>query len=62
MKLASGAPASYHPVGCGGSCSPATLWFRRGGVLYTWQVKDLPAHPRTLLIAMADEAIAAGGR
>ncbi len=62
VKLADGTPAAYHPVGCGASCSPASLWFRRGGILYSWQVKDLPRNPRAVLVALANEAIAAGGR
>jgi hypothetical protein len=51
-----------YPFSCGASCSPASFWFVHGGVLYSWQVKDLPKGERAILIRMANEAIAAGPR
>jgi len=62
VRLASGDPAVYHALSCGGSCSPTSFWFTHRGVLYSWQVKDLPKGERALLIRMANEAIAAGAR
>jgi hypothetical protein len=65
VRLVGGTPGFYLPIGCGASCSPASLWFVRGGVLYSWQVKDPPAGARAAraaLIEMANEAIRAGPR
>jgi hypothetical protein len=62
LRLASGDPAIFRLFSCGGSCSPSSFWFTHRGVLYTWQVKDLPKGERTILARMADQAIAAGPR
>jgi hypothetical protein len=61
-RLAAGDPGLYHPIGCGGSCSPASFWFTHAGVLYSTQVKDLPKGDRAILIRMANQSIAAGPR
>jgi hypothetical protein len=52
----------YLPIGCGASCSPASLWFVRGDVLYSWQIKDPPRETRNALVRMANDAIRAGPR
>jgi hypothetical protein len=62
LALAGGDPARYHPITCGGSCAPATLWFTHKGVLYSWQVKDAPRNAKTAMATAADSAIAAGPR
>jgi len=62
VRLASGDPGLYIPIGCGASCSPASLWFVHGRVLYSWQVKDPPRNTRAALIRLASEAVAAGPR
>ncbi len=63
LRLHAGDPAYYHPVSCGASCAPATLWFTHAGVLYTWQVKGLDSRtPKLTLARLANEAIAAGPR
>jgi hypothetical protein len=62
VRLASGDVALYHAFSCGGSCSPTSFWFTHEGVLYTWQVKDLPKGEKAILIRLANEAIAAGPR
>jgi hypothetical protein len=62
VRLASGDPAIYRRFSCGGSCSPTSFWFTHAGVLYTWQMKDLPKGERALLVRMANEAISAGPR
>jgi hypothetical protein len=62
VRLASGDPAVFHLFSCGGSCSPTSFWFTHGGVMYTWQVKDLPKGEKAVLVRMANEAIAAGAR
>jgi hypothetical protein len=62
VRLAQGDPALFHLFSCGGSCSPTSFWFTHDGVLYSWQVKDLPKGERANLIRMANEAITAGPR
>ena len=62
VRLASGDPAVFHLFSCGGSCSPTSFWFTHAGVLYTWQVKDLPKGEKAILVRMANAAIAAGAR
>jgi hypothetical protein len=62
VRLATGDPAFFHPFSCGASCSPTSFWFTHDGVLYSWQVKDLPKGERAILIRMANAAIAAGPR
>jgi hypothetical protein len=62
VRLASGAPATFRLFSCGGSCSPNSFWFTHRGVLYSWQVKDLPGRERATMIRMANQAIAAGPR
>jgi hypothetical protein len=62
LRLAGGDPAIYHAFSCGASCSPTSFWFTHGGVLYSWQVKDLPTAPRATLARLAAGAIAAGPR
>ena len=62
VRLAAGDPAIFRLFSCGGSCSPTSFWFTHEGVLYSWQVKDLPKGERAILVRMANEAIAAGPR
>jgi hypothetical protein len=62
VRLRSGTRAAYKPVTCGGSCSPASIWFVHGGVLYSWQVANPPRNARVTLVAAANDAIAAGRR
>jgi hypothetical protein len=62
VRLAGGVRGFYLPIGCGASCSPASLWFVHRGVLYAWQVKDPPRNTRAALAEMANEAIRAGPR
>jgi len=62
VRLADGVRGFYMPIGCGASCSPASLWFVHGGILYSWQLKDPPRKARAALVRMANEAIRAGPR
>ena len=62
VRLSSGDQAIFRMFSCGGSCSPNSFWFTHRGVLYSWQVKDLPKGERAIMIRMANEAIAAGPR
>ncbi len=62
LKLSNGDPARFHPITCGASCAPATLWFTHSGVLYTWQLKDAPKNAQATMAAAAASAIAAGPR
>ena len=61
-RLSSGDHAFFRMFSCGGSCSPNSFWFTHRGVLYGWQVKDMPKGERAIMIRMANEAIAAGPR
>ena len=61
-RLSSGDPAIFRLFSCGGSCSPNSFWFTHRGMLYSWQVKDLPKRERAIMIRMANEAIVAGPR
>jgi hypothetical protein len=60
--LPGGIPAQYRPVGCGGSCAPATLWFVRRDVLYTFQVESPPRDAQAALLALAVQALRRGPR
>lgn len=62
VRLSSGDQAIFRMFSCSGSCSPNSFWFTHRGVLYSWQVKDLPKGERAIMIRMANEAIAAGPR
>jgi hypothetical protein len=61
-RLATGDRAYYHPISCGASCAPASLWFVHRRALYTWQLKDPPKHARTAIARLAAAAIRAGPR
>jgi hypothetical protein len=58
--LANGDAAAFHPMSCGASCAPASLWFVHDGVLYSWQVESVTKE--AALIALANAALAAGPR
>jgi hypothetical protein len=62
LALANGAPAHFKPITCGGSCSPATLWFVHRGVLHDWQLTGPPPGGRRAIASLASSAIAAGPR
>jgi hypothetical protein len=62
VRLRGGVPALFIPVSCGASCAPASLFFRYRGSLYSWQAKDLRGNARATMVALANEALAAGGR
>jgi hypothetical protein len=62
LRLSTGERAFFHPISCGASCSPASLWFVHGGVLYTWQLKEPPKHARAAMARLAAAAIRAGPR
>jgi hypothetical protein len=62
LRLTNGDPAWYHPITCGASCAPASLFFRHAGVLYSWQLKDAPKNAKAVLARAAAQAIAAGPR
>jgi len=66
VELSHGLRGFFRPVGCGGSCAPANIWWRKGRVLYQIHI----AFPSTLreidqqkaIIAVANSAILAGPR
>jgi hypothetical protein len=62
VRLRGGVPALFIPVRCGASCAPASLFFRYRGSLYSWQAKDLRGNARATMVALANEALAAGAR
>jgi len=62
VRLAGGDPAHYRHFTCGGSCSPSSFWFTHGGILYSWQAKDLPRNEKAIFVRMANQAIDAGPR
>jgi hypothetical protein len=62
IRLRGGFPALFVPVSCGASCAPASLFFRYRGSLYSWQAKDLRGNARATMVALANEALAAGAR
>jgi hypothetical protein len=39
VQLENGALGRFHPVSCGGSCAPASLWWQQDGAEYTIQVR-----------------------
>jgi hypothetical protein len=58
-----GDPAFFKNISCGGSCSPASLWFVHKGVVYSWQDTEVTLKSaRTVLIGLAEQALAAGPR
>jgi hypothetical protein len=62
LRLSTGDKAVFQAISCGGSCSPASLWFLHGGVLYEWQFKDPPRNTRAVMARLAAAAIRAGPR
>lgn len=64
VKLAGGRTGWYRPLSCGGSCSPGSVEFTRGKVLYEIQarVAEKGKSAKALLIAAANSALTAGPR
>jgi len=66
VELSHGLLGYFRPVSCGGSCTPANIWWKDGRVLYQIQL----GFPSTLreggqqktIISAADSAILAGPR
>lgn len=66
VKLSDGIQAFFRPVSCGGSCTPANLWWKQGDVLYQIQLKlpataTVPVQEKTMA-GVANSAILAGPR
>ena len=61
LRLSTGQRALFHGVSCGASCAPASLWFVRKGVLYSWQFKT-PPNTKAAMARLAASAIRAGPR
>jgi hypothetical protein len=62
-RLANGEAAFFLKSGCGASCSPESLYFVHGGVLYSLQDSDLPAgSAESFMVALASSALASGPR
>jgi hypothetical protein len=61
LRLVTGQRAVYQGVSCGASCAPATLWFVRKRVLYTWQFKGV-ANSKRVMARLAAQAIRTGPR
>jgi hypothetical protein len=64
VTLTDGKPGYFRGLSCGGSCSPPSIEFKRGGVLYEIQAKLAVKgkSDRTLLVAAANSAISHGPR
>jgi hypothetical protein len=60
VRIRPGVVGRYLPLSCGGSCSPPSLAFRRGGVRYAIQAKVL--HGARSLVAAARTALDHGPR
>jgi hypothetical protein len=65
-KLTRGIVGLFRPVSCGGSCTPANLWWEQAGTLYQMQLK-LPSilgdkKQQMMITAVANSAILAGPR
>ena len=66
IPLANGIQGYFRPVGCGGSCGPANLWWKVGDVLYQLQLRlrsdtDVQQQ-KDMVSSVADSAILAGAR
>ncbi len=62
-RLANGDRAWYRRSTCGANCSPWSLSFVHAGVLYSWQIKQLPPqNTKAIILRLANEAVAAGPR
>ena len=64
VRLTGGRTGWYRPLSCGGSCSPGSVEFTRGKVLYEIQarVAEKGKTAKSLLISAANSALAAGPR
>lgn len=64
VKLAGGRTGWYRALSCGGSCSPGSIEFTRGKVLFEIQarVAQKGKSEKALLVAAANSALAAGPR
>jgi hypothetical protein len=66
VKLSRGLVGYFRPVGCGGSCAPANLWWEDDHILYQIQLKLSPTLPedaqQRTIIKVANSAILAGPR
>lgn len=60
-RLKGGIRAVFSPLSCGASCSPPSISWRQGGVLYVIGLKAVPGTKRQF-IQLANSAISAGPR
>jgi hypothetical protein len=61
VTLTRGIRGVFQPLSCGASCSPPSIIWRQGGVLYDIQLKAVPGTKRQF-IRLANSAISAGPR
>ncbi len=66
VKLSRSLVGYFRPVSCGGSCAPASIWWKEGQVLYQIQLKLSPDlrqdEQQKAITAAANSAILAGPR
>ena len=68
VRLAGGRRGRYTPLSCGASCSPPSIEWSDAGVVYRstlhveYRVRLSSARERTLMLQLANSAIAAGPR
>ena len=59
--LRNGIRAYFRPLSCGGSCAPPFITWKRNNVVYQFQAKTITGS-KAEFVALANSAIAAGGR
>src|SRR3954453_7159745 len=62
VSLAHGITGYFKPVTCGGSCSPAFIQWKQGGVLYEIENKGVGKHEKKSMARLANSAIRGGKR
>jgi hypothetical protein len=62
VSLAHGITGYFKPVTCGGSCSPAFIQWKEGGVLYEIENKGVGKKEKASMAALANSAIRGGDR
>jgi hypothetical protein len=62
VSLAHGITGYFRPVTCGGSCSPAFIQWKQGGVLYEIENKGVGKNEKKSMAALANSAIRGGSR
>jgi hypothetical protein len=62
VSLTHGITGYFKPVTCGGSCSPAFIQWKEGGVLYEIENKGVGKNEKSSMVKLANSAIRGGDR